>query len=683
MNYRLKCTLACLGIGTSLGQAQVIRTETQVVLVDVIATDKKGAFVRDLDASELRVWEDGKEQKITSITRETKNAADNSTSVTGSTPRRYTVLLFDNPSLTTPELVIAGQAAQKFVDHTVAVSSATSADKEGGPLTAVVSYDNGNALRVVQGFTENTTRVKQAITIALATSSASASTDFVLNPAAVDSAKLDTIRALGSLLQRLESVPGRKTLVWFTPELHVNKDNASILERVIDAANRSNIAIYPVRMRSAATQPTNIFSDQRSISTRLGGIASNNGPMRSVGNTAQADAEAATGLLLLASTTGGYVVLQPNDEASMATVDEEQNEYYLLGYTPPSSAPDSCHRLRVEVKRKNVELRSRSDYCKRTASGLVTGNPTEKAMEARLAQTPATVSSRKTPVSTNIPASVMAVPFYTTPNVARVMVAVEMNPANLVFTREKGKHQSSINVLGLAQRSDGSTAARFSDVVRLEFSNQAEVDAFKQKPYQYDAEFEIASGDYTLTVALGSGVTDAGGSFGQLAVPLRILPLQNTDFTLSGLALSRESREPNLTAAALDDLGVGTHKRLIANGAELVLAGSNRFPRSGQAIVFFEVGDPLLASVATRASTQLLLQMRVLDRSTGAQKTDTGIARLDLAATGVTIQNGTGVVPVALPIPVQSLTAGNYVLEIQVADSEGLEAHQTVNFDVE
>ena len=40
----------------------VIRTETKLVLVDAVVTDKKGDYVRDLTAKEFKVWEDGKEQ---------------------------------------------------------------------------------------------------------------------------------------------------------------------------------------------------------------------------------------------------------------------------------------------------------------------------------------------------------------------------------------------------------------------------------------------------------------------------------------------------------------------------------------------------------------------------------------------------------------------------------------------
>src|ERR1700692_27800 len=48
----------------------VIRAETRLVLVDTVVTDKKGNPVRDLAQKDFKVWEDGKEQPVTSFSYE-------------------------------------------------------------------------------------------------------------------------------------------------------------------------------------------------------------------------------------------------------------------------------------------------------------------------------------------------------------------------------------------------------------------------------------------------------------------------------------------------------------------------------------------------------------------------------------------------------------------------------------
>src|SRR5216684_1799012 len=93
---------AALGLGAAIVRAQeqsaqppapsgaVIRTETKVVLVDAVVTDKKGNYVHGLTAKDFKVWEDNKEQKITSFTFE----ADASSPLYSQ--KRYIVLFFDN-----------------------------------------------------------------------------------------------------------------------------------------------------------------------------------------------------------------------------------------------------------------------------------------------------------------------------------------------------------------------------------------------------------------------------------------------------------------------------------------------------------------------------------------------------------------------------------------------------------
>src|ERR1700692_4935728 len=54
----------------SESDTSVIRTEARLVLVDTVVTDKKGNYVRDLAQKDFKVWEDGKEQQLTSFSYE-------------------------------------------------------------------------------------------------------------------------------------------------------------------------------------------------------------------------------------------------------------------------------------------------------------------------------------------------------------------------------------------------------------------------------------------------------------------------------------------------------------------------------------------------------------------------------------------------------------------------------------
>ncbi len=97
---------------------QIIRTEANLVLVDVIATDKKGRYIKDLDVKELEVLEDNQPQVISSFSRAGE----------GRGPRapiqpRYIVLFFDDSTMAGPDQMRARRAANQIVEKTASPDS--------------------------------------------------------------------------------------------------------------------------------------------------------------------------------------------------------------------------------------------------------------------------------------------------------------------------------------------------------------------------------------------------------------------------------------------------------------------------------------------------------------------------------------------------------------------------------
>ena len=73
---------------TPVSSGAVIQSETKLVVVDVVAADKKGNYVGNLEAKDFRVWEDNKEQTIKTFSSGTEVA-----------PTRYLILFFDGLNL--------------------------------------------------------------------------------------------------------------------------------------------------------------------------------------------------------------------------------------------------------------------------------------------------------------------------------------------------------------------------------------------------------------------------------------------------------------------------------------------------------------------------------------------------------------------------------------------------------
>jgi len=113
------------------GGPTVIRTETKLVLVDVVVTGKKNAYVEDLRMKDFKVWEDNKEQQLKTFSFGADPNAPGG-------QQRYLVLFFDNSTMGVGEQMQARQAAARFIESTA------------GPdrLMAIVNYTS--ALQVAQ-----------------------------------------------------------------------------------------------------------------------------------------------------------------------------------------------------------------------------------------------------------------------------------------------------------------------------------------------------------------------------------------------------------------------------------------------------------------------------------------------------------------------------------------------------
>ena len=212
----------------------LIRTETRMVLVDTIVTDKKGQYVRDLEAKNFKVYEDNKEQPIKSFSFEADPQSPNH----GQT--HYMVLFFDNASMQPGDQVRARQAAVKFIDA------------NAGPDRKMAIVNFGGALQVAQNFTGNTEKLK-AVANGVAYSAVSSNeTGPTLSEAAFFGAR-DMILALRTLAKNLGAVPGRKTLVMFTAGFKLTPEQISEVTATIDACNKANVAIYPIDVRGLTT----------------------------------------------------------------------------------------------------------------------------------------------------------------------------------------------------------------------------------------------------------------------------------------------------------------------------------------------------------------------------------------------------------------------------------------------
>ena len=228
-----------------MATAPVIRAESRVVLVDAVVTDKKGNYVHDLSQKDFKVYEDNKEQAVTSFSF----GSDLSGPV--SAQKHYMILFFDNSSMALPDQIQARAAAGKFIAEAA------------GPDRLMAVVDFGGSLLVKQNFTTNADLLTAAVSGVKHASIETNGQDAALsNPVMVASAGLSSISnaeadfgartmllAIRSLAKNLRAVPGRKMLILFSAGFPLTTERLSELTATIDACNKANVSIYSLDVR--------------------------------------------------------------------------------------------------------------------------------------------------------------------------------------------------------------------------------------------------------------------------------------------------------------------------------------------------------------------------------------------------------------------------------------------------
>jgi VWFA-related protein len=228
---------------------ETLKVETRVVLVDAVVTDKKGNYIHDLAANDFKVWEDGKEQPVSSFSREDTNADPSHPA------KHYLVLFFDNSTMDFGDQAKARDAAAKFIDS------------NAGPNRVIAVAEFGGTLRIAQNFTADAERLKKVVagvkfsTVSpngpspdLASTGMPQSQPQTLDPAGfaglgADFGARSVFLALRNLAKGLATAPGRKTLVFLSAGFTMTMELESELNAVIDSCNKANVAVYPIDVR--------------------------------------------------------------------------------------------------------------------------------------------------------------------------------------------------------------------------------------------------------------------------------------------------------------------------------------------------------------------------------------------------------------------------------------------------
>ena len=518
------------------------RASSRLVLVDVVVTDKKGVFIRNLKPADFTVFEDGKPQRITAFGAHVAADSRRPAPQIDLPPHQYTnynglspdhpisIVLLDMMNTVITERAYARQQMLKFLRSM----------PTGQPVALFALTDT---LKMIQGFTQNSDALiaaakavqdknesvrshigEEDMEDAEATVAQLAALGTPPHVAAflfralngerqyqMDARVRSTLAALRVLAAAVAGYPGRKNLIWLSGDFPIalgpEGDSDPKLPNYLAYQNEvhettaqlssSQIAVYPIDVRGLQD-----FSATASL-----GRASSAGLM---GRQFNAQAKTETTMKEIAEETGGEAFYNDNDLRSLMlrSLDQGSN-YYTLAYVPLNHDWNGAYRkIDVKVAGESLKLRHRKGYYALPES---TANASDAA-HLLMAAMHATV-----PESTRLLMKVQVLP----PDAQRKTVSVDLAlvPSQLIFLDTDDQHKkATVDFMAVALDKNLKDAAVVSNTVDANLLPDM-YQKMMQGAFPGHFELDLKPGKYVLRM----GAIDRNSQkIGTIDVPLEV-----------------------------------------------------------------------------------------------------------------------------------------------------------------
>jgi VWFA-related protein len=508
------------------------KSNTRLVVVDVVATDSSGQPVHGLKATDFSVLEEGRPQSIVSFEEQRPGAPAKTAPRVPDLPKNVytnfvsrndsgalTVLLFDSLNTDRQSLTYARSEMLKLL-------------KQLPPGGKVALFTLAGRLQMVQGFTDDSdaliaaarqlsSKPHAAYTNAREFSALVGEMEeagFANNPKAFHNMvqffgedytgktewrAQDTLDALNLLARSLAVVPGRKNLIWISGGFPFDiSTNAPKLQKTAALLAATRIAVYPVDVRGVLTMTAEGDTRDSEISmteayeTSSGQYDENLSLVETFLNTAKL--------------TGGKAYINTNDlQAAIHDGMQTGANYYSVAYRPTNSNWDGRFRkIAVKSSRPGVKLLYRSGYY------ALVDPLTSREDPARIV---ALAMMPNAPASTQLIMKAQVVP----PEEAGKPVAIDMliDVHDLAFHEGQDKQKTpEVQFVAIAYDPNGKQVASFSEGYKKPLS-PPQLQALLKTGLQLHQEMPLKPGTYQLRL----GVMDRlSGRIGTLDVPLNL-----------------------------------------------------------------------------------------------------------------------------------------------------------------
>ena len=665
----LVIVLLCAASTSQQQSDYVFRTGSELVLVNVTVRDKNGNFVQGLKPDDFTILEDNKPQKVVSFDVENVDAVpasdvaqakplpDAVPASSGPTAaadaskqfkdRRLIVLFFDLSAMEPDEIDHAVTSAEHYVDTQMAPADLVSIVSLGSSLLVNQDFTADHALLKKQleqfnsgsgqGFEEGTTGTTEG-------------TPDTGQPFTADDTEYNIfntdrrLEALRSVAEKLSHVQQKKSLIYFSSGMdRTGIENQSELRAAVNAAVRSNLAIYTMDMRGLQA----LVAGGEAQNASLRGVSAYSG--QSTINALNSNFTTQETLVTLASDTGGRAFLDSNDFSKIFKgVQQDTSTYYLIGYHSTNSARDGRYRrIVVKLNQPGMKIDYRRGYYAPADYQHSTKDDKERQLEEELAsEMPAT----------DLPLYLGVAFFRLEGNKFFVPISLVVPGSQIPFVRSSDRDKATLDVIGMVLDSEHHPLNRIRDTVKLAVSTSAEV---QKKNVQYDTGMSLLSGKYHLKFVVRENQTGRMGSFEtDISVPdLKTQPLK-----MSSIVLASQT-QPVKKSANLNPL--------VRDGHEIIPNITHVFSAAQHLFFYYEVYDPArpVAAESARPGTDRS-GIRLLSNVEFFQGKVKSYESSLVTLTDLNARERKAAV-FQLDVPLTSLKPGFYTCQVNVIDDAG------------
>jgi len=590
----LASTIVCAPLPAQRPEDYTFHAESELVLVNVTVRDRSGNPVKGLKPEDFTVLEDNKPQKIVSFDIENIDAVANQ-SVAQAKPlqglsipqttspaaaissaqstdqfkdRRLIILFFDLSAMEPDEIDHAVTSAEHYVDTQMAPAD----------LVAIVSL--GSSLLVNQDFTSDhalLTKQLQAFNAGSGqgfeegTTGSTEGTPDTGQPFTADDTEYNIfntdrrLEALRSVAEKLSHVQQKKSLIYFSSGMdRTGIENQSELRAAINAAVRSNMAIYTMDMRGLQA----LVAGGEAQSASLRGTSAYSG--QSMINALNSNFTTQETLVTLASDTGGKAFLDSNDFSQVFKgVQQDTSTYYLLGYRSTNPARDGKYRrITVKVNLPGVKVENRRGYYAPADYQHSTKEDKEVQLEEELASELPT---------TDLPLYLGVAYFRLEANKFYIPISLVVPGSQIPFTRASDRDKATLDVIGMVLDNERHPVTRIRDTVKLAIDTSSEV---RKKNVQYDTGLSLPPGKYHLKFIVRENQTGRMGSF---ETDVEVPDLKTQPLKMSSIVLASQL-QPAKKADKINPL--------MRDGSEIIPNVTHVFTSAQHLRLYYEVYDP-------------------------------------------------------------------------------------------